>query len=281
MMFALLTLAPYLAFAHVWTLCPEPRRCRVAFDTSFKYSTNDGPVRQNPCGQEPAATPPTTLVAGDTFCLRYFEYVPHPHTMRVSYSKEPQGRNGDKAVFENETNILATVEHTKTVQAGYKGITVTIPADLECERCTIQLYQFATDLNYHYYDCVDVKIVQPGTAHPVNSSQCRTRLEAGTCEVVVKKGVVPSYSVYSLTVYAIFPLIWVLFWIAAAIVYRCRCRPADKPEMYTERFWWVPNSRILWGAFFVIFLIGAVLMPVLPYNARNCVGNWEENWETQ
>ena len=217
-----LVVLPHSARAHLYTQCPQPRQCRLWHPSSPGGGQEwqagaDGPVMQNPCGFPVADVPPTTLVVGDTFCFRVYEYVPHTGTvMKVDLSLYPEGPLGEPENFNvHLSGGFSRGSDESKVQAGTHGILITVP-NVTCDRCTLRAEQHATDLEVYYWTCADVRIVPASTAHPLGSSDCRTHVAAGTCEEWVPVDEIPSMKVVRGIIAKVAGGLWILVLICVA-----------------------------------------------------------------
>jgi hypothetical protein len=140
------------------------------------------PQKGSPCGPQPgqAFTPTdaiTTYRAGDTITVKWIETIPHPGHFRIALAEardeltDPTFEYDQNTCypigeieFANEYPVLADNVHPRTsVSAAGTMFTqeVTIPADMTCEKCTLQLIQYMTAhaASCFYYHCADIRIV--------------------------------------------------------------------------------------------------------------------------
>ena len=229
--------------------------------------------------------PPTTLVAGDTFCFRVYEYVPHTGSvMKVVLSLYPEGPLGEPANFNlHLSNATSNGEDETAVSAGTHGVEITVP-DITCDRCTLRAEQWATDLQLYYWTCADVRIVRPSAERPIGSSDCRTRITKGTCEEWLPVGQIPSMKVTGMIIWGLVAVsVAVISGAVAAVNGLCCCKGTSKlslPEddCGTKLVSTVKRTRCwlpIVAPAVALVATGLVLFLVL----RSCSYGWQEDWE--
>ena len=91
--------------------------------------------------------------------LRVHEFVPHPGYYQIYLSEIPVGPDtseDDANWITLADNIPDTTEDQVTT--GIQAFDVTLP-NITCDHCTIQVKQWASDFDWYYYTCTDIKIV--------------------------------------------------------------------------------------------------------------------------
>lgn len=142
--------------SHLFFQEPAARTC---FYGGYWGLDPDGPWRRAPCDRTPG--PPTaTWVAGSSTCLTLHEFVPHPATYDIALAYEPVGPGDMTAEWVNLVRELP--DPAPSDQTGYQRFLINVPANKTCDACTIQVRQYAADLDWYYYACADVKIVLLG-----------------------------------------------------------------------------------------------------------------------
>lgn len=176
----LLTLAaaPLAAQAHFALLQPK---------SWWSQNTNGDPQKVAPCGsavdgaQGAATGVITEVAAGSTLTIRIDERIFHPGHYRVAlavndWSELPppppvtagMGTNDCGSVPIDDTPdfpILADgmLQHTSAF-SGPQEFEVTLPADVTCEKCTLQVIEWMAQHGdpCFYYHCADLKITKDG-----------------------------------------------------------------------------------------------------------------------
>lgn len=140
--------------SHLFFQEPAARTC---FYGGYWGLDPDGPWRRAPCDRTPG-TPTATWVAGSTStCLTLHEFVTHPATYDIALAYESVGP-GDTAT-EWVNLVKALPDPAPADQTGYQRFLINVPANKTCDACTIQVRQYAADLDWYYYACADVMIV--------------------------------------------------------------------------------------------------------------------------
>lgn len=148
------------------------------------------PQKRPPCGNEAGTAPTnavTTVEAGSTLTIRFRETIFHPGHYRVALGLTGPGDLPEPApVTPGATPCGSTTVqsppvfpvladgmlHHSTALTGTQSFAVTIPANVSCTRCTLQVIQFMSDhaLNVpggcYYSHCATLTIVprDAGTA---------------------------------------------------------------------------------------------------------------------
>jgi MYXO-CTERM domain-containing protein len=173
-------LVPALAGAHFVLQTPP---------ATFEQDDFGDPQKAPPCGDQGQSVPTdivTPYQAGDTLTITLEEAVYHPGHYRIALvadiadlPPEPPVTPGDtpcgSAPIDPDPQfpVLAdgVFEHDSPM-AGPQTIEVTIPADLECDNCTLQIIQFMSNhaLNNpggcYYHHCATISV----SAEPVTTS---------------------------------------------------------------------------------------------------------------
>jgi len=137
------------------------------------------PEKLGPCGDEGGGAPTGIVTAfrpGETIAVTIDEVIPHPGHYRVALTvadrsalpPEPRvtPRNGDpcgSAAVEDPPTfpVLADniLPHTEPF-AGPQTFTITLPTDVTCTRCTLQVLEFMSShlAPCFYHHCADISI---------------------------------------------------------------------------------------------------------------------------
>lgn len=153
---AALLAVPQVSSAHMVMTAPKPR------------NNMDG-IKSGPCGGVARTSTPATLTAGATVTVKWKETIAHQGCYQVAFSEA------------NDQNfkVLKQIKDPAGGQ-GDQSTTVTIPAGVTCNACTLQVRQLMNgapcpgDTNNPadptkaaqgtYYSCADVKVVAPSAA---------------------------------------------------------------------------------------------------------------------
>ena len=190
------TFAAAVIMGAVGVLAPVPAHAHFILDAPTNWMSqvpNDGsPQKLGPCGDEGGGTP-TGVVTNVTpqpngtysVTIMWHDTVPHPGHYRIalainSRSELPQEPmvtpsatdQCANAVIVNPPYTLPILAdninpHTSTAVQGAQMLTVTIPANVSCTHCTLQVLEFmslhAAPCFYHH--CADLSLgsVAPGT----------------------------------------------------------------------------------------------------------------------
>ena len=152
---------PAVASAHVALMEPAARYAR-----DF--------VKSGPCGHpdNPAGGVVATFAPGETITVRWDEYIGHPGHFRIALSPEGDGAFVDPTDYDDLYSAPNVLLDDIEDPAGRRdhAVELTLPADLECEACVLQLIQVMTDKppwgpeggNELYYQCADIRISADG-----------------------------------------------------------------------------------------------------------------------
>ncbi len=151
-----LLLMPNVAFAHLELLEPTPRDGRRQ-------------LKDGPCGviDSPRGPSVATFTAGETITIRWDEYIDHPSHYRVSLDPEGDGGFVDPPTmmdfYSNDLVLLDAISDRE--DGGIYEVELTLPADVACDRCVLQVVQVMYDKppyevggNDIYYQCADIEI---------------------------------------------------------------------------------------------------------------------------
>ena len=160
------------------------------------YSKQDSlgaPEKSAPCGQADPGTPiqmlpgEATFAAGDTITVMVDENIFHPGHYRVAVAQDEASLPADPAVTAGTGTPCgsAAIETTPTLPvvadnlmihtsafSGPQSVQVTLPANLTCAHCLIQVVEFMSDhpLNNpggcFYHHCARVSITTNGVDAP-------------------------------------------------------------------------------------------------------------------
>lgn len=153
----------------------------------FNQGIVGDPQKAPPCGSDSSAVATnaiTTYEAGQTVTIRINEKIFHPGHYRVSLGLTgPQDLPEEPPVTAGSTACGSTVIdpaptfpvladgqllHT-TAFSGTQSFQVTIPANITCTNCTLQVLEFMSNhgLNNpggcYYHHCATINVVAPGT----------------------------------------------------------------------------------------------------------------------
>lgn len=175
-----------LVTAAIGVGAPTPASAHFILKTPAATMAQDGlgsPQKMAPCGDDGSGVPSgmvTAFQTGQTITITIDETIYHPGHYRISIGKggpgdipvEPivtPGANtpcGSVPIDKNpKFPVLAdgVFEHTKPFN-GPQSITVTLPADVTCDHCTLQVLEFMSNhaLNNpggcYYHHCANISI---------------------------------------------------------------------------------------------------------------------------
>ena len=162
------------AMAHFKLLSPPP--------ALIEDSAGGPDQKSSPCGTGQNSNVVTPLQAGQTVTLKWQETVVHPGHFRIALAlkgrnelKDPVAKidplknNCDSATIESPVlPILADGVNVHTEAQSEVGkmweATVTIPANVTCDKCTLQVVQFMAEHafnnpgGYSYHHCAELQI---------------------------------------------------------------------------------------------------------------------------
>ena len=176
----------------MWMQCPQPRQC--FYESPLSSSKGDGEWRTKPCPFGAKHNGVTYLFRNESFCLRVREFVDHHGWIDISIAGVPVSAGDDQSLFSTK---LAYVPDEQNGTA-FQQIPVTIPANVTCDgSCTIQVRQWSEDLNWFYYACSDVILVDRIDINDADKmadlgignvesdlsddATCQSRIADGTC----------------------------------------------------------------------------------------------------
>ena len=174
---------PSIAEAHFHLNAPD----------NWLVQESDGtPQKTGPCGDPSESDPAaqmsnkvTEYKAGDTVAIKLQEMVTHPGHYRVALSLTGQdGLPADPKVTKSATDTSMNgqcgtaevtdppvmpilldnaLEHTAKLN-GEQTIMVTLPANVQCDKCTLQVIEFMSNhpAPCFYHHCADIKITNDG-----------------------------------------------------------------------------------------------------------------------
>ena len=171
-------------------LVPAAARAHFVLMTPQSWAAQDslgGPQKSAPCGQaDPtAAAVPTNIVGtfhpGDTVTITVNETVFHPGHYRVSLAPTQDELPPDpvvtagttacgSAVIEDPPVLPVLADGMLAHTAAFTGpqtFTVTLPANMPCTKCTLQIEQFMSNHGLNnpggcfYHHCADISIEAP------------------------------------------------------------------------------------------------------------------------
>jgi MYXO-CTERM domain-containing protein len=184
------TLPRIFAFALVATAvevgAPAPASAHFILENPPSSTAQNGigdPQKAPPCGDDGSATPSNTVTAfqaGQTITVTIDEKIFHPGHYRISLGVNGPDDLPVEPIVTPGSNTpcgTAPIEATPTFpvladgvfahQAPFSGpqsITITLPANVTCEHCTLQVIEFMSDhpLNNpggcYYHHCADISI---------------------------------------------------------------------------------------------------------------------------
>lgn len=193
-------LAPEITSAHFLLRSPASWREQDAYGN---------PQKLGPCGDEGSAAATgivTAYAPGETITITLDETIFHGGHYRVALAVHDRNELPEPPPVTAGTTdcgsapimdppvfpVLAdgALVHTRPF-SGTQSIQVTLPSDVRCERCTLQVLEFMTDHGApcFYHHCADISIREPpapcaadaecNDANACTSDACDT--EAGTC----------------------------------------------------------------------------------------------------
>lgn len=126
-------------------------------------STDPGIKEANaPCGPNPRVTP-KVFAPGSTITVDWEETINHPGQYEFYFSAA------------NDANFVLLKTVVDTQDAGIVGTayhqystTITFPAGVSCDNCTLQMIQLMTDRNppTRYFSCADVRLTATPNVPP-------------------------------------------------------------------------------------------------------------------
>src|SRR5688572_4073831 len=178
---SLVTFAPHHAAAHFILQSPE------------SWRVQDGlgyPQKTGPCGEEgssPATGVVTAFSPGETVTITIGEVIYHPGHYRVALAvndrselpPEPPVTPGDTACGSAAITTPAVFPVLADGVLGHaapfdgpQSFQVTLPSDVTCERCTLQVLEFMSDhaAPCFYYHCADISIGTGGGGCTVDAN---------------------------------------------------------------------------------------------------------------
>jgi hypothetical protein len=170
---------------------PSPASAHFVLQTPAATMSQDalgGPQKKAPCGDDGTGTPSgmvTTYQVGQTITVTVDEKIFHPGHYRISLGKGGPGDLPAEPIVTPGANTpcgTAPIEATPTFpvladgvfehQAPFSGpqsITITLPPDVTCDHCTLQVLEFMSNhpLNNpggcYYHHCADISISSAST----------------------------------------------------------------------------------------------------------------------
>lgn len=140
-----------LVWAHTHMLDPIARLTALGINPSN--------LKTGPCGNLAPSSTPTVITPGTDVTIKWEETIEHPGRYYIKLASDNTITN-----ILQEIEILDEQSDRATIPHQY-SVTISIPPDLECPDCTIQLIQSMEEdpLNPRfYYSCSDINI----TANP-------------------------------------------------------------------------------------------------------------------
>lgn len=171
-----------LSFAHIDLQEPQPRAHGTGGAETPDTNSNQ---KTGPCGQSANGRTTdrvTTYDPGETITVRLNEEINHDSYYRVSLNPNgdtfptrtavPVGETLDAALAAEQAldqpgdadgRLLGVFADTSAVNNNAVSLQVTLPADIECQNCTLQVIQFMYDRpNPYYFQCADLVIGSGG-----------------------------------------------------------------------------------------------------------------------
>jgi hypothetical protein len=207
----LVAAAPAVARAHFQLKAPTSWMSQDALGS---------PQKMGPCGDEGGGTATGTVTAfkpGDTVTITIDEKVFHPGHYRIALARDRSELPVEPPVTAGSTPcgtvpvaspavfpVLAdgVFDHTAPFDKP-QTTTVTLPADMTCDRCTLQVIQFMSDHGLNnpggcfYHHCADVAITPdggggvPGNQDRDGGSDAAISIDAGGPRIVTDAGPIP------------------------------------------------------------------------------------------
>jgi hypothetical protein len=170
-----ITLAPRIASAHFVLHAPASWR---------EQGSLGDPQKTGPCGDEAGPALPTGIVTtfapGETITITIDETIDHPGHYRVALAVNDRSElPDDPAVTPSQYTECGTADvtsppvfpiladavlaHTQPFD-GLQSFTVTLPSDVTCDHCTLQVIEFMSshDSPCFYHHCADISIKAGG-----------------------------------------------------------------------------------------------------------------------
>ncbi len=172
-----------LSFAHIDLQEPEPRAHGTGGGETADVNSDQ---KVGPCGQSTngrTADRVTTYDPGETITIRLNEEINHASYYRVSLNPNgdtfptraaaPVGETLEAALAAEQAldqpgdadgRLLGVFADNGTANNNEASFQVTLPVDLECQNCTLQVIQFMYDRpNPYYFQCADLVIGEGDT----------------------------------------------------------------------------------------------------------------------
>jgi MYXO-CTERM domain-containing protein len=161
-----ITVVPAVSHAHFYLDSPE---------NWVEQDSQGDPQKTGPCGSEmnPTETDVVTpYMGGDTIMIQLHETIGHPGHFRVAIGVDgpddlpplptPTGTCGSIAIQDPPVfPVLAdgALEHTAKLN-GMQTIAVTLPADLSCTSCSLQVVQWmqGSTMGCFYHHCANISV---------------------------------------------------------------------------------------------------------------------------
>lgn len=149
-------------FAIALVATPASAHFRLKPTNEVAIRSQQTGLKTGPCGNQPRLASYPTLTAGQSFVVTWEETIQHPGRYEFSLS------TGNDQNFV----LLATVPDTQDERNDLPhqySTTLTLPAGVTCDACTLQAIQVMTDVPTNptnYYSCADLHIVSVGTPIP-------------------------------------------------------------------------------------------------------------------
>ena len=201
------TLVGALALGALALLCPGSADAHFILREPASWMSQDflgSPQKQGPCGSEAGGTPTssiTAMQAGQTITITLTETIFHPGHYRIALAVHDRSELPAEPVVTPNSTPCGTVEiqsppvfpvladgvlaHTAPF-SGPQTIHVTLPPDVTCDHCTLQVLEFMSNhpLNNpggcFYHHCADLSISR-GTMVTVDGGGAAT--DAGVAAV--------------------------------------------------------------------------------------------------
>lgn len=201
-------LACGLVTTAIGVFTPAPANAHFILQTPASWNSQDAlgsPQKLGPCGSEEGGTPTGTVTAfqaGQTITVTINETIFHPGHYRISLGVNGPDDLPEVPVVTPGTNTpcgTAPIEANPTFpvladgvfehQAPFDGpqtVTITLPADVTCEHCSLQVLEFMSNhaLNdpggCYYHHCANISIQSDITPDGASSTTTGTGSTADT-----------------------------------------------------------------------------------------------------
>lgn len=109
-------------------------------------------------------------MSGSSICLRVHEFVPHPGYFEIYLSDIAVGRD----TSDDEANWIILDDFIQdptedSITTGIQAFNIDLP-NITCNHCTLRVKQWASDLDWYYTTCTDIKIIDNDDDNMMNNN---------------------------------------------------------------------------------------------------------------